>query len=82
MIDGMPHDNASLMSLQDLVNSSLRSRHRFIVNDAISLWNCTYGTAMQLDYPDALRVTLARLKSITEIKLPTFPDVEGVDVST
>ena len=82
VIETMPPNNASLMLLQELVTSSLRSRHRAIVNDAISSWNKTFGIAAQLYYPDALRIALARLRSVTEIELPTFPDAEDVDVST
>ena len=81
-IENMSHNNASLILFQGLMSSSLRSRHRTIVNDAISLWNKTFGAVAELKYPDELLKTLARLREVTEIELPTFPEVENVDVST
>ena len=63
------------------MTSSLGSRHRVIVNDAIGLWNRTFGTANQLEYPDSLRMNLARLRSMTDIQLPTFPENDDSIVS-
>ena len=80
-IENMSHNNASLVLFQGLVTSSLRSRHRSIVNDAISSWNKTFGTVVELEYPEELLKTLARLREITEIELPSFPEVDNVDVS-
>ena len=82
MIEHMTHNSASLILFQELVTSSLKSRHRAIVNDAISLWNKTFGTVVELDYPDELLKTLASLREVTEIDLPCFPEVDNVDVST
>ena len=81
VIEQMPHNSTALRSFQALITSSLGSRHRFIVNDAIGLWNSTFGTANQLDYPDTLRVNLARLRSMTDIQLPTFPEKDDAVVS-
>ena len=64
------------------MTSSLGSRHRAIVNEAIGLWNRTFGTAKQLEYPDTLRMNLARLRSMTDIQLPTFPEKDDVIVSS
>lgn len=80
-IEQMTYNNDSLRLLLVLMTSSLGSRHRVIVNDAISLWNRTFGTADRLEYPDTLRITLLRLRSMTDIELPTFPDVNNADVS-
>ena len=63
------------------MTSSLGSRHGVIVNDAIGLWNRTFGTADQLEYPDSLRLNLARLRSMTDIQLPTFPEQDDAIVS-
>ena len=81
VIEQMPHNSASLRSFQVLITSSLGSRHRFIVNDAIGLWNSTFGTADQLEYPDSLCMNLARLRSMTDIQLPTFPEKDDAVVS-
>lgn len=81
-IENISHNNASLILFQTLVTSSLRSRHRAIVNDAIGSWNKTFGTVVELEYPEKLLKTLARLKEVTEIELPCFPELENVDVST
>lgn len=76
IVEQMPHNSTSLRSFQVLMTSSLGSRHRVIVNDAIGLWNRTFGAANQLEYPDSLRVNLARLKSMTDVQLPTFPETD------
>lgn len=81
-IEQMTYNNDSLRLLLVLMTSSLGSRHRVIVNDAISLWNRTFGTADQLRYPDTLRITLLRLRSMTDIELPTFPEEDNADVSS
>lgn len=80
-LEQFPPNNASLGSIQVLMTSSLGSRHRAIVSDAISLWNRTFGFADQLDYSHSLRMILARLRFISDIELPNFPEVDGVDVS-
>ena len=79
-IEQLPHNRTSLESMQGIMTCSLRSRHRTIVNEAICLWNRSYGTAEGLEYPDALQGILARLRSIAVIELPSFPDVGDIDV--
>lgn len=80
-IEQMTCNNDSLKLLQVLMTSSLGSRHRVIANDAISLWSRTFGRADHLEYPDTLRMILVRLRSMTDIELPTFPEVDNADVS-
>lgn len=73
-------DNALLMSIQDLMVSSLTSRHQAILNESITLWNCTFGNADFLEYRDDLRIALSKLKSVTEMQLPNFPE-DDIEVS-
>ncbi len=73
-------DNALLTSIQDLIVSSLTSRHQAIMNESIELWNCTFGNAEFLEYRDDLRTALSKLKSVTEMQLPNFPE-DDVEVS-
>ena len=77
----MPHTNATLRQFDALVTSSLSSRHRSILNDAIALWNGTFGTAEHLEYPDDLRIALSRLSKVTDLQLPSFPDEDDTEVS-
>ena len=62
--------------------SSLSSRHRSILNDAIVLWNGTFGTAETLEYSENLRKVLSRLNKVTELQLPTFPQEADSEVSS
>jgi len=53
-----------------------------IVNDAIALWNTTFGGAEQLEYPENLRKVLSRLSKVTELQLPTFPYEDETEVGS
>ena len=80
-IESLPKtDNALLVSIGDLVVSSLTSRHQTILNQAIKLWNCTFGNADFLEYRDDLHSALARLKFMTEMQLPNFLE-DDIEVS-
>ena len=72
--------SSSLSRYQGLVLSGLRSRHKSIVNDSISMWNCTFGCADTLEYPKDLHLTLSKLKRVAELNLPDFPEIEGDEV--
>lgn len=50
------------------------------MNESIGLWNCTFGNAEFLEYRDDLRIALSKLKSVTEMKLPNFPE-DDMEVS-
>ncbi|KAK4690662.1 hypothetical protein P7C71_g6179, partial [Lecanoromycetidae sp. Uapishka_2] len=41
------------------------------------MWNRTFGTVDSLEYPEDLRPILSKWKSITDIQLPSFAEVEG-----
>ncbi|KAL2040219.1 hypothetical protein N7G274_007122 [Stereocaulon virgatum] len=72
--------SSSLSRYQGLILSGLRSRHKSIVNDSISMWNCTFGFADTLEYPKDLHLTLSKLKRLAELNLPDFPETEGDEV--
>lgn len=72
-IHALPHNQATLKQFEAFVTASLSSRHRSILNDAIALWNATFGGAEHLEYPENLRKVLSRLSKVTEIQLPKFP---------
>ncbi len=61
--------------------SSLTSRHQAILNQSIELWNCTFGNADFLEYRDDLRTALAKLRSVTDMQLPNFPE-DDIEVCT
>lgn len=75
-------DNSFLLSIQGLMASSLRSRHKSILNKSVLLWNRTFGSVESLDYPEELQTVLRKLKSIVDIQLPGFPDVDDDEVCT
>lgn len=52
-----------------------------VVNSAIVMWNCTFGTETSLLYPSSVASALSRLSSVSEIVLPTFPIVHEYEVS-
>lgn len=80
IIQSMPHTNATLLQFHHLMTSGLMSRHRSIVNGALEFWNITYGNAEYLEYPDALRIALVRLKSVAEVHTPAMDDDHHVEV--
>lgn len=48
-----------------------------IVNESKQTWNQTFGIVDCLEYPEALRPVLLKLRARTNILLPNFP--EGMD---
>ena len=61
--------------------ASFRSRHKSVVNESIAMWNNTFGIEDTLEYPEDLRVILQKLRSVTELRLPSFPERTGEEVS-
>ena len=70
-----------LFSIQELMVASFRSRHKSIVNESIAMWNNTFGIEDTLEYPEDLRIILQKLRSITELRLPSFPKRNSEEVS-
>lgn len=60
--------------------SSLKSRHKAFLNQSILLWNRTFGSVEELEYPLALRPVLLRLRTLTELELPNFTVDEDAEV--
>lgn len=74
-------DTGFLFSIQELITAGFRSRHRTVVNESIAMWNSTFGGEATLDYPEDLKNILQKLKSVTELRLPNFPESNDEDVS-
>ena len=74
-------DTRFLFSIQELVVAGFRSRHKAVVNAAIAMWNKTFGVEDTLEYPEDLRTILQKLRSLTELRLPNFPERTGEEVS-
>ena len=76
--------SAQSQELEDvsvLLAAALSSKHKAIVCGAIEVWNSTFGDCERLAYPENVAIALARLRRISNLKLPTFPDVAESDVS-
>lgn len=81
-IEALPkRDSRLLLVLEKLIVSSLKSRQKTIVNEAIQFWNRTFGAVEHLEYPDELRPTLLKLRKLTDLSLPAFPDGNESEVS-
>ena len=74
-------DTRYLLSIQELVVAGFRSRHKAVVNETIIMWNRTFGGEGALEYPEDLRAILQKLRYMTDLRLPNFPDSIGDDVS-
>lgn len=80
-IDGFTHfDSKNLLQFKSLVASGLRSRHKSVLNESLGMWNRTFGSADSLVYPEDLRTTLLKLKSVIDLQLPGFAEVEDDEV--
>ncbi|RDW89662.1 hypothetical protein BP6252_01694 [Coleophoma cylindrospora] len=67
-----------LGNMELFICSGLQSKHRSTVNMAIETWNTTFGSSVdRLEYSSSLVKALLRLRAITELSLPFFPD--GLD---
>ena len=74
-------DTRFLFGIQELVVSGFRSRHKAVVNESIVMWNSTFGLEGALEYPEDLRNILQKLGSMTDLRLPNFPESNGEEVS-
>ena len=74
-------DTRLLFNIQELMLASFRSRHKSIVNESIVFWNSTFGEQETLEYPKDLTPIFRKLRSMTELRLPNFPEFNGEDVS-
>ncbi|KAG8533212.1 uncharacterized protein KY384_001995 [Bacidia gigantensis] len=66
--------NSLLQRIHFLIDSGLRSRHKVFLSYAVTMWNQTFGCEESLDYPDDLRKTLLKIRSITDIDVPGLPE--------
>lgn len=74
-------DTRFLFSIQEILVAGFRSRHKTVVNESILMWNSTFGAEGTLEYPEDLRTILQKLRSMTELRLPNFPEVNSEEVS-
>ena len=74
-------DTRFLLSIQELMVASFRSRHKSIVSESIAMWNNTFGIEDTLEYPKDLRLILQKLRCVTVLRLPSFPEQDGGEVS-
>lgn len=80
-IESLPKVDGGLLStIETLIISSLRSRHKAILNQSILLWNRTFGSVDVLEYPNALRPVLLRLRTLTDLDLPNFTVDDDTEV--
>ena len=64
----------TLQMLETIILSGFQSRHKSIVNSTIEMWNQSFGTKQDLQYPEKLRDVLSRLRlDVSELLLPSFP---------
>ena len=64
--------DTELRPLTDLLAAGFSSNHKKTINETIELWNASFGTAKQLDYPRKLRNALDRLRPYVNLHLPAF----------
>ena len=85
MVNSIKHcvvfDTRYLFSIQVLIVAGFRSRHKPVVNEAIIMWNSTFGAEDTLEYPKDLKTILQKLRSLTELRLPNLPESNAEDVS-
>lgn len=80
-VDSLPGKDSTLLQLlENLMVSSLRSRHKSIINESIALWNRKFGVAEHLEYSDDLRAALLKLRSVTDILVPGLSEEDNIEV--
>jgi hypothetical protein len=72
------HDSEVLSNLNVLLSSGVESRRKGTVSATVNLWNNTFGKQSSLSYPARLRTALAKLKTVADILLPSFPEDDTV----
>ncbi|OJD36610.1 telomere length regulator protein [Diplodia corticola] len=68
------HDTRLLKALAALITAGLRSERQRIVNRTVEMWNRSFGSQTELQYPADVEKGLRRLRPIVELGLPGFPD--------
>ncbi|KAI1355346.1 Rap1-interacting factor 1 N terminal-domain-containing protein [Xylaria sp. FL0043] len=59
-----------LDAIEQLLCCAFNSKHRYIVNNAVLLWNRSFDSVEEVNYPMALKNVLLSLRSYAEITLP------------
>lgn len=82
LVERIPrHDNMLLKALEALITAGLRSERQRIVNRTIEMWNGSFGSQTNLQYPHSVEKGLRRLRPIVDLELPEFPDDPSDEVS-
>jgi hypothetical protein len=73
-------DSGLLRSLETLICSGFKSKHKRTVNAMITLWNSTFGNEPNLEYTPRVTEAVLRLRPIADMRLPSFPDYHENEV--
>jgi len=80
-IETLPNKDSSMLQLlEPLIVSGLESRNRAVANETAKMWNCTFGCEEELEYPGSAKHRLHKLRSIVDLRLPSFPDISEEEV--
>ena len=65
-----PYESDLLATLTPLLVATLDHSRRSIKRQAVQFWAATFGKSLQLEYPDALKPILERIRRKVTIVLP------------
>ncbi|OIW25935.1 hypothetical protein CONLIGDRAFT_635705 [Coniochaeta ligniaria NRRL 30616] len=74
--DGL--EQLPLDDLEPLLCAAFKSKHRQVVNSALSLWNSVFEHIEQVEYPEKLKAVLLSLRPFVDIILPGL-DESGIE---
>ncbi|KAJ3579496.1 hypothetical protein NPX13_g1063 [Xylaria arbuscula] len=67
-------EDFQLDAIEPLLCWAFRSKHRHIVNNAVLLWNRSFDSTSEVEYPATLKNILLSLRPFVEITLPGLDD--------
>ena len=67
-------EHFQLDAIEPLLCCAFRSKHRHIVNNAVLLWNRSFDSTSEVDYPATLKDVLLSLRSYVDLTLPGLDD--------
>ncbi|KAK6165949.1 hypothetical protein SNE40_022753 [Patella caerulea] len=74
------YDSDFLHILSPLLIATFSHPRRPIKNQTILLWNSTFGRSSMLNYPDKLKVVLAKVKEKTPLSLPGWLSIDTTTI--
>ncbi|CAK7226733.1 hypothetical protein SCUCBS95973_006298 [Sporothrix curviconia] len=72
---GSKTPTASFVMLEPLLCAAFSSKHRYIANNALVMWNKMFANVGELDYPEKLKETLTTLQAFVDVPIP------GLDIT-